>query len=61
MGAGYSLDSIVAFDMFPQTHHGETIRSWQRRVKQIKSLVFPARLAFIIQPFWSKRMIDNGE
>jgi 23S rRNA (uracil1939-C5)-methyltransferase len=23
--AGYSLDSIVAFDMFPQTHHVETV------------------------------------
>ncbi|MDQ6652162.1 MAG: class I SAM-dependent RNA methyltransferase [Acidobacteriota bacterium] len=23
--AGYSLDSVVAFDMFPQTHHVETV------------------------------------
>jgi 23S rRNA (uracil1939-C5)-methyltransferase len=22
---GYSLDSIVGFDMFPQTHHVETV------------------------------------
>jgi len=25
MAAGYSLDSIAAFDMFPQTHHVETV------------------------------------
>jgi len=25
IGGGYSLDSIVAFDMFPQTHHVETV------------------------------------
>ncbi|HWN10258.1 MAG TPA: class I SAM-dependent RNA methyltransferase [Pyrinomonadaceae bacterium] len=25
MAAGYSLDSVAAFDMFPQTHHVETI------------------------------------
>ena len=25
INAGYSLDSIVAFDMFPQTHHVETV------------------------------------
>ncbi|MGZ8846040.1 MAG: class I SAM-dependent RNA methyltransferase [Pyrinomonadaceae bacterium] len=25
IGGGYSLDSLVAFDMFPQTHHVETI------------------------------------
>ena len=25
LAAGYSLDSIAAFDMFPQTHHVETI------------------------------------
>jgi 23S rRNA (uracil1939-C5)-methyltransferase len=25
IGSGYSLDSLVAFDMFPQTHHVETI------------------------------------
>ncbi len=25
MAAGYSLDTIAAFDMFPQTHHVETI------------------------------------
>jgi 23S rRNA (uracil1939-C5)-methyltransferase len=25
MAAGYSLDSVVAFDMFPQTHHVETV------------------------------------
>ena len=23
--AGYSLDSVAAFDMFPQTHHVETV------------------------------------
>jgi tRNA/tmRNA/rRNA uracil-C5-methylase (TrmA/RlmC/RlmD family) len=22
---GYSLESLVAFDMFPQTHHVETV------------------------------------
>jgi len=25
IAAGYSLDSVVAFDMFPQTHHVETV------------------------------------
>jgi 23S rRNA (uracil1939-C5)-methyltransferase len=25
INAGYSLDSVVAFDMFPQTHHVETV------------------------------------
>jgi 23S rRNA (uracil1939-C5)-methyltransferase len=25
LGAGYYLDSIAAFDMFPQTHHVETV------------------------------------
>lgn len=25
IGGGYSLDSLVAFDMFPQTHHVETV------------------------------------
>ena len=25
MAAGYSLDKIKAFDMFPQTHHVETV------------------------------------
>jgi 23S rRNA (uracil1939-C5)-methyltransferase len=25
IAGGYSLDSIAAFDMFPQTHHVETI------------------------------------
>jgi 23S rRNA (uracil1939-C5)-methyltransferase len=25
IGAGYSLDSVAAFDMFPQTHHVETV------------------------------------
>jgi 23S rRNA (uracil1939-C5)-methyltransferase len=25
IGGGYSLDSIAAFDMFPQTHHVETV------------------------------------
>ncbi|HET6891080.1 MAG TPA: hypothetical protein VFH31_08255, partial [Pyrinomonadaceae bacterium] len=25
LAAGYSLESIAAFDMFPQTHHVETI------------------------------------
>jgi len=28
---GYSLDSIVAFDMFPQTHHVETVARLSRR------------------------------
>jgi 23S rRNA (uracil1939-C5)-methyltransferase len=25
IAGGYSLDSLAAFDMFPQTHHVETI------------------------------------
>jgi 23S rRNA (uracil1939-C5)-methyltransferase len=25
IASGYSLDSIAAFDMFPQTHHVETV------------------------------------
>ena len=25
LAAGYSLDSVAAFDMFPQTHHVETV------------------------------------
>jgi len=28
---GYSLDSVVAFDMFPQTHHVETVARLSRR------------------------------
>ncbi|HKN85014.1 MAG TPA: hypothetical protein VJW17_16330, partial [Pyrinomonadaceae bacterium] len=25
LGAGYVIDSIMAFDLFPQTHHVETV------------------------------------
>lgn len=32
--AGYSLDSVAAFDMFPQTHHVETV-SHLRRVNSL--------------------------
>ena len=28
---GYSLDSIAAFDMFPQTHHVETVAHLSKR------------------------------
>jgi len=34
VAAGYSLDSIAAFDMFPQTHHVETV-SHLRRVNNL--------------------------
>jgi 23S rRNA (uracil1939-C5)-methyltransferase len=30
-GGGYTLDSIVAFDMFPQTHHVETVARLSKR------------------------------
>lgn len=32
IAGGYSLDSIVAFDMFPQTHHVETVTHFIRRI-----------------------------
>ena len=34
IAAGYSLDSVAAFDMFPQTHHVETVSNLHR----VKSL-----------------------
>ena len=34
IAAGYSLDSVLAFDMFPQTHHVETV-SHLRRVNKL--------------------------
>lgn len=33
IAGGYSLDSIVAFDMFPQTHHVETVTRLANRIR----------------------------
>ena len=34
LAAGYSLDSIAALDMFPQTHHVETIAHFSKHIRR---------------------------
>ena len=37
LAAGYSLDSVAAFDMFPQTHHVETLVKLKRATAPVES------------------------